>query len=181
MNSDLIDRHHKQVLELQSRKTLFQLIKKNQGCHFRDLQRKSGLPLSTLRHHLHYLAKNGLLKEEKKGGNNRYFTQEFSIEQRMLLSLLRQKTIRRILMILMIKKNPSHKEVVEFTKVSPGTVSWHLKKLDEQHIIEAHKKGKHKYYSLVIEKKKIIHLLLSYQQSFMDKLLDNVAEMWEFE
>ena len=88
------------ILELDLRNKIYLLVKKHAGCHFREIERKSHLPASSLKYHLDYLAKYGLIMEERNGNNIRYFPKEFNTHNKVLLSLLRQGSIRRILVFL---------------------------------------------------------------------------------
>lgn len=179
MEIDIFEKNEKKVLELDIRKKIFQLVKKHAGCHYRDLERKSKLATGTIRYHLNYLVKSGLIKELKDSNNIRYFPKSISSEHKELLSLLRQKSIRNILLLLLSLKNINHEKIVENVNLSPSTVSWHLKKLEKSNIIKPKKEGRKTYYNLLIDKQEIITLLITYQESFLDTLVDNVVEMWE--
>ena len=152
--------------------------KKFAGCHFREIERKSKLSTGSVNYHLSYLNKNGLIKEEKSGNNTRYFPKEFKSENNKLLGLLRQKSIRRILVYIITNKNCYHEQIVSFVKLSPSTVSWHLKKLEEEKIIGFVKKGRKTYYNLLISKDEIVNLLIIYKEGFFDSLVNNVIETW---
>ena len=169
----------KKILELDARKKVYDVVNKFAGCHFREIERKSGMSTGSVNYHLGYLTKYGLIKEEKEGNNIRYFPKEFNSENKKLLVLLRQKSIRRILIYIITNKNCNHEQIVKFVKLSPSTVSWHLKKLEDENIITFTKKGRKTHYDLLINKEEIINLLITYKESFFDSLVDNVIEMWE--
>jgi predicted transcriptional regulator len=63
--------------------------------------------------------------------------------------------------------------------LSPSTVSWHIKKLEKESVIGFVKNGRKKIYNILIDKNEIINLLITYQETFFDKLVDNVIEMWD--
>ena len=170
---------NKKILELGTRKKIYNLIKKYEGCHFRDLERKSKFPASTLKYHLDYLSKNELILEEKDRNNIRYFSKEFNTDDKELLMLLRQNSIRNILIFLLTNNNCNHEDIVKFLKLSPSTVSWHLKKLKIKNVVSSIKEGKNTKYKLVINKQQIINLLIVYQESFLDSLVNKVIESWE--
>jgi DNA-binding transcriptional ArsR family regulator len=67
---------------------------------------------------------------------------------------------------------------VNAVNVSPSTVTWHLKKMEKNNIIESRKDGRKTFYTIVIDTEEIINLLLMYQESFLDSLVDRVIEMW---
>ena len=65
--------------------------------------------------------------------------------------------------------------------LSPSTVSWHLKKLERGDIIGFIKKGRSTSYNILIDKEKIITLLITYKESFFDSMINRVIEMWDIE
>ena len=69
----------------------------------------------------------------------------------------------------------SHKKISDFTGLSPSTVSWHIKKLLREGVINSSERG----YVLQIEKSRIMKLLIAYRESFLDSLVDRAIEMWE--
>jgi predicted transcriptional regulator len=167
------------ILELETRKKIYNLVKEHAGCHFRGLERKSNLPASSIKYHLNYLSKYGLIQEEKDGNNTRYFPKEFNPENKMLLGLLRQKSLRDILLFILTNKNCSHNDIVKFTNLSPPTVTWHLKKLENKEIISSDINGRNKTYKVIIDENEIIRLLIVYKESFFDSLVNNIIETWD--
>jgi predicted transcriptional regulator len=177
--SEFLDENEKKVLELDIRRNIYGIVKKFAGCHFREIERKSGLSTGSVKYHLSYLAKHHLVKEEKDGSYVRYFPREFKTENRKLLGFLRQKTIRNILLHILTNKDCSHEQIVDAVKVAPSTASWHLKKLEESNIVSSVKKGRIKSYTILPDRDEIISLLITYQESFLDAMVDRVVEMWE--
>lgn len=173
--------YYNKILELNSRKTVYDLVKKHPGCHFRDLERKSKIPASSLKYHLNYLSRYGLISEQKDGIKIRYFTEEFNSQNKVLLSLLRQESIRRILLFLLADSNnqSNHESIAGFVQLSPSTISWHLRKLESKNIIKSVRKGKNNFYTLLIDKKEILGLLINYKESFLDSLVNKTIEMWD--
>ncbi|MEK6935005.1 MAG: winged helix-turn-helix transcriptional regulator [Nanoarchaeota archaeon] len=178
MLQEYLSEKNKKILELETRRKIYELVKKYSGCHFRELERKSNLPTGVLQYHLNYLTKNELIKQEKVGNNICYFLNVLS-ENWKLLSLLRQKNIRKIILFILTNKNHYHLDIVRFTNLSPSTVSWHLNKLIKNGIIAQAKEGRKTNYKLLIDEKEIIRLLISYKESFFDSLVNKTIEMWE--
>jgi predicted transcriptional regulator len=179
MTDEFFDEAEKKVLELETRKKVYELVKKFAGIHIREIERKSELSTGSVTYHLNYLSKKGLIEERKDKNNIRYFTKGFQSENKKLIGLLRQKSIRRILLYLLTNEKCNHEQITKFVKLSPSTVSWHLSKLEQENIIGYVKDGRKKFYNLLIDKNEIINLLITYQETFFDKLVDNVIEMWD--
>ena len=163
------------ALELGVRKKIYNLVREHAGSHFRDIERKSKLPATSLRYHLNYLSKHTLIKIEKDGGYLRYFPNEF-IHDKHLMSLLRQESIRKILLLLLNGKK-SYSEIVDFLGLSTSTVSVHLTKLS--HVLKSVKIGRETYYELNMNPEEIMRLVITYQESFLDQMVDRVIEMWD--
>ena len=163
------------ILELDLRKKIYFLVKKHSGCHFRELERKSNLSSGTLKYHLDFLVKHSLLRREKQGNNLRYFFTPLWHENSHLLGILRQKSLRNIILFMLQNKKATNKSIVEFTHLSPSTVSWHLKKLLKENIIEL----KNESYSLLASEEEIMKLLISYKESFLDNLVNKTIDLWE--
>jgi len=172
---------HEDVLDLESRRTIYQTVKKFAGSHFREIQRRSGLAVGSVQYHLHFLARHDLIKEEKQGNNVVYYPREIGSDDAKLLRLLRQKSIRDVLISLLLHHAQSHEELARFVKLSPSTLSWHLKKLVQEKLIKGDKKGRKTMYRIIYDKDALIKLLITYQESFLDNLVDHVIEMWDFE
>jgi len=166
------------ILELEKRREIYEFVNKNSGCHFRDIERKSRIPLTSLRYHLNYLTKHNLLSAEKFGNNVRYFSKELTSENKQLLGLLRQNSMRKIVLCILKKKDCTFEDIVEFVNLSPSTISFYLIKLEDQKIINK-MINKKISYSLAIDEKEIMNLLIIYKESFVDTLVDNVIEMWD--
>jgi predicted transcriptional regulator len=80
---------------------------------------------------------------------------------------------------LLINDTCSQKAIINFTKLSSSTVSWHLKKLISKNIISSIKNGRESNYKLLSDKNEIINLLVIYKEGFFDSLVDRVIEMWD--
>ena len=179
MPTDFLNDEEKKILELDVRRKIYEVVKKFAGSHFREIERKSNFPTGIVKYHLSYMLKHGLIKETKDRNNVRYFPKEVLPENKILLGLLRQKKIREILLFILTHPNCNHAQIVSAVNVSPSTVSWHLKKLEDDKVLGFIRKGRKSFYNILIDKKEIVKLLISYQESFLDSLVDRVIEMWE--
>lgn len=167
------------VLELDVRRDIYRLVQRYAGCHFREIERKSGLSTGSITYHLDYLVRNHLIKREKEGNNLRYFPENFRSSDIKLMGFLRQKSVRKILLHILMNEKCNHEQVVGSVSLSPSTVTWHLKKLEDTGIVESVKEGRFKSYKINIEKEDVIKLLIIYKESFLDTIVDRVIEMWE--
>lgn len=179
MVDEFLDEKERKILELDVRRKIYALVVDSPGCHFREIVRKSALSIGSAVYHLHYLAKKGLVLEEKRGNNVRYFPRSFALENEKVMSLLRQENLRKILLFVLMHKGCYREKIVEYMNLSPSAVSWHLKKLEDEKIIGFAQSGRKTVCVLLITKEKIMELLIMYRTSFLDALVDRVVEMWE--
>ena len=167
------------MLELDSRRKIYEVVRKNAGGHMREIQRVSGMSYGMVSYHLSYLSKHNLIKEERDGSYVRYYPVTIDFRDEKLLALLRQRSVRTILLFVVTHEGCSHQEISAGVSLSPSTTTWHLKKLIDNRIIVSDKKIKGKAYSLDVPKEHIMNLLITYQESFLDSLVDGLLELWE--
>ena len=170
----------REILHLESRRKIYLLVKQFSGCSFHDLKRESSIAAGTLRYHLHYLAKYGVITAQKDGNKIRYFAKDIAEKDRKVLVLLRQKKSRHIVLQILNKKACSQRELVQILGVAPSTMSEYLAKLVKNQVLNAVKKEGGLQYSLAMEEAEIIGVLITYKESFLDKLVDQTIDMWAF-
>lgn len=167
------------VLKLESRRKIYEVVRQNAGGHMREIQRVSGLSYGMISYHLSYLERHNLIKEEKDGNYVRYYPVSVEVKDEKLLALLRQRSVRMILLFIITHDGCSHQEISSGVNLSASTTTWHLKKLINNCIVVSDKKIKCKAYSLGVSKEHIISLLITYRESFLDTLVDGLLELWE--
>ncbi|HLC93123.1 MAG TPA: winged helix-turn-helix transcriptional regulator [archaeon] len=166
------------ALQLDIRKKIYNTIKRNPGLHFRELQRRVGIATGALQYHLDFLVKRHLLKTEKETKFMRYYLVRQDFEDTELMSLLRQESMRKIIVFLTQKRFATNTTISSGVALSPSTTSWHLDKLSESGIVEKAKRGRRTYFK-VADKDRVATLLVDYRRSFLDEMVDNFVEVWE--
>jgi predicted transcriptional regulator len=170
---------HVDILDLKSRRKIYDLVKQYAGCHMREIQRTSGMSFGTVSYHLSYLQKHHLIKEERDGIHLRYYPLTTDIYDERILALLRQRSVRNILLSIMAHEGCSHQDIVSSIHLSPSTTTWHLKKLLDSDIIRSERRGKYNAYLFNVPKESIMNLLITFRESFLDSLVDSFLELWE--
>jgi predicted transcriptional regulator len=168
----------KKLLEVGIRQKLFTLISECPGIHFRDAQRRTESSTGNLTYHLDSLVKAGLLTTVRDGKYLRYYAfTEKSTEEKRILELARRKTDRHILLLLLENETNTNEELSKILRLSPSTISWHIKKLIETNILCVKTEGRKVFYS-VNSPELVSGILVKYKESYMDKLVDRFVEMW---
>jgi predicted transcriptional regulator len=164
---------------LEQRQQIYEHIVRFPGSHFREIQRHLKLPVGTLQYHLQNLMEDKLVISKKDGEYLRYYAIGLLTDmERKLLSLLRQKPIRHIAILLLTSKELNHKKLVSELKLSPATTSWYLNKMLESRIVKKRRVGKEVRYSLP-RPEDIAKVITAYRSSFLDAIVDRFIEIWE--
>ncbi|MCK4364699.1 MAG: winged helix-turn-helix transcriptional regulator [Thermoplasmatales archaeon] len=127
----------REVLNFQKRKELYDFINENPGLYIREISRKKNIPITTLLYHLIYLNKIGIIKEKIDGKFKRIFiSNKLGQEDKEILSFLRNKNSCKILIYLLFSLSCSQIEISKDLEMPPSTVSYYLKKMINNDIIE---------------------------------------------
>ena len=148
----------KRILELETRKELYELIKANPGLHLRAISRQSGLLSSLVEYHLRYLLRNDLIFSIKEKGYTRFYASKksegginessFNSRQKQILHFLRQDIPLKIIIILLTRDIVLHKDILKEVDTSASTLSYHLKNLVQANIILHTRAGIKKGYRI---------------------------------
>jgi len=164
------------VLELETRRSIFDIIKKNPGLHLSKISKMLDLRISLVEYHLHYLEKHGLIQSDTSTGYKRYLIKgEKKSLQKKNFSILRQKNLLRIVLYLIKKGYSSHKDILEIMDISPSTLSYHLKRLIKNGIIDVKIKGTTRIYRIK-NSDELVSWLIEYKPY---NLLDGFNEVWK--
>ncbi len=161
-----------EVLENEKRRVIYFYVKSNPGLHLREIQRRLSIPLTSLDYHLGYLVHQNLLYRDGEGFYTRYFDEEFDQHDRLILSILRQRRLREILLILLSQTKMAYGDLLSSLNIPSSTLSLYLSKLVDAEIVERHSVGRETYYT-VNGGGRVADLLVLYRSSFMDRLIDN--------
>ncbi len=166
------------VLELDTRKTIFDYISSHPGCHFRALYRALNLPTGVVDYHLKYMEDKELIVSKKSGGYKRYYIRDtVKSQDKELLGLLRQKIPRDIIIYILLNEGTSHGQVKKEFNVSASTFSYHMSKIVKLGIIGFEKIGRKKRY-YVKNPEEVAKALVTYKKGFADDVVDSFEEAW---
>ena len=118
---------------------ILELIKKSPGISYNEIVRETNLSNGVISHYLIKLLENDNIEKEgmKRG---KYFLKNIPKKDRMLITLLRNKTNNDVFKILMKDSDEniihSAKEIAKMIKKSNSTISVSLKMLQKNKVIE---------------------------------------------
>jgi predicted transcriptional regulator len=166
-----------ELLEHERRRVIYQYLRRNPGLHLRELHRRLEIPLSSLNYHLNYMVRYQILNKEEDGHVQRYFTVSLSQRDKELISLLRQKRIREIVLLVLTHTKIKFQQLLDTMKLPPSTLSYYLSRLIDHHLLQRHHIGRETLYTLT-STDEIMKCLITYQSSFLDRLIDNALASW---
>lgn len=182
-----------QILNLKTRKNIYNLIYRNPGLHLRELERQTNIPLGTLRYHLKYLKKQKIILSKNIDGRTRHFiTKKINDTDQKLLTAFRNEHLTKIILIFILveekkiffkedfKKLPFEKNWKKPSKIKffthHTTINSHLKKLVELGILETVKVKRRKGFILK-NSEEIWDFLIRYQH-ILKNIKINSSLIW---
>jgi len=164
------------VLDIETRKNIYNLIKKNPGIHRSKISDMLHYKIQLVDYHLFYLESHGLISFVKEKGYKRcYIKGTVGIEDRRLLSLLRQPIPFEIILFLIKYPHSRHADILKHLNMSSGRFTYHLKKLLKKGIVTTSIKNEKTVYTVQNEKE-FIQLLIKYKPITRQQ---TVKDIWD--
>lgn len=163
------------ALDVNTRREIYTFLREVPGAHFSEIQRRLDLATGTLQYHLRYLEKRDLIEAKRDGRYTRYYpSMEVDRRHKPILGLLRQSTPRRLVLDL-IEHGPSRlTDMSDRLDLAPSTLSFHLKKLMKEDIVERPERGVYQ----VVDREGMLDLLVTYRSSFIDSAVDRIVNLF---
>ncbi len=166
-----------EILENENRRKIYEGIEHSPGVHLRELQRILDMPLTTLEYHLSYMVRKKIIYSETDTHYKRYYAKPLGEEDKKVLSALRQKRLREIVLLILSNQKAKYQFMAEYLKIPHSTLSFYLKYLIDNGILLKEKVGYETIYT-VKDEDKVVKVLIAYKASFLDKLIDKTVAMW---
>jgi predicted transcriptional regulator len=132
------------------RSDIFDRIREMPGIHLRALAVVTDTPMSTLRYHLGVLQENHTITTLDEGGHLHFYENSgtYTPVQQTVLRHLRNETTRAILRELLRGNASSRQEIADAVGVSAPAVSWHMKRLLHDGVVQQEKTGRTVRYKI---------------------------------
>ncbi len=137
------------------RRDIYEYIKHNPGEHLSAIKYEFDMSPSTAMYHLGLLERNEKILSHKGSKYKRYYAYSEGIfggaelrnhigglEYKEIVSLLKNPTRKDVVRFIMVNPNCSQGDICRALNLSASTVSWHMKKLLNAHIIGQERAGK---------------------------------------
>jgi predicted transcriptional regulator len=177
-----------ELLELDTRRSIYELVSSQPGLHLREIARRLGMHINLVEYHLGHLIRSELVVEVRDAGYSRYFptgppgggagagADRLTSQEKRVLALLRQPMPLRIIVYLVAAGRAQHRELCAHLGCAPSTLTYHMQRLVAQQVASQVTAGEGKGYSLV-DRRGIARLLMLYRPEPFDQI-DAFTELW---
>ncbi|MDG7001358.1 MAG: winged helix-turn-helix transcriptional regulator [Nitrososphaerota archaeon] len=163
----------------ETKSKIFDYILGNPGTHVRKISRELGIAMGDLQYHLYALEKQGKIQTLRRGLYKFIFaTGLFGEQQSVILSLLSQETPRELLLYLIQRPDSSQSNLAHFTRLSPPTISWHMKRLVELGVVVREQRGKTATYRVIEPVQELGRFIQNYHPSIWQKWASRLADLF---
>lgn len=165
-------------MDIEKRKKIYELIRKNPGLHFRELLRMLNMNVGDLQYNLSVLEKESLIVSRDESGYKRYYPNPMEFpEDKKILPFLRQPVQRKIIIEILLNGKTTLVQISENLNIKSQTILYHIKKMLNAGIIVQEKNGKNIYYT-VKNPELVTRTLIRYKESFSDMIVEKFIELW---
>ena len=165
-----------ELLQLPTRRRIYDAVGERPGSSARDLQRNLGLGWGATAYPLERLTRDGLLRRERSGRQHAYFHSGIHWEDRKLLIALRSPTERRVMLELVAAPGLSFAQL-EGRGMSKSTLSLHLGNLVRLGIGEPEMTPEGRRFQLSAPGR-VAELATLHRELYRDRLVDHLADLW---
>ena len=173
-----------EVLDLETRRGIYDLVRRVPGLHMRELQRQLDLSIALTEYHLRQLEEAELIVSITEEGYKRYYPTTgadggilaLGGDDRRMVGLFRQPIPLQITLLLLNRESATNSEIADGLGISRSRLSFHLNKMIRQGLIRKLVRSEGRGYALV-DRNKTLKLLIAYRPP--KDLLDECTELWD--
>jgi predicted transcriptional regulator len=155
---------------------LLLLLTREPGLHLREMPRRLGVSLRTVRYHLDRLEHEHLVHPHRAGRFVRWFRPgDFSVAERALISAARVRGQRLILEQMALNRSVRWVDLVNSTRLSKASLSWHLRALAELSIVAPDADGRYR----LVDPAGVAMGLAVQKESVAATVVENAREIFE--
>jgi len=138
------------VLDQDMRARIYEYIRQNPGIHLRGLSSGMQVKLGTLRYHLALLQHTHKIAVSGDNASVRFYENSgtYSTEEQQIIKHLRNETTKKILAVLLDRPMATRQDIADAVGVSGPSVSWHMKRLEEDRILLSRRSGRLTAYEI---------------------------------
>lgn len=137
------------VLEHPMRQSLLEVVETEPGVHLRELAQRHETAVTNTQWHLRKLEMAGLVKTQKVQGRRLYYPTaggQASKVQAVQNAAMQNPNARRIMDYLVAQPGTNQRSLAEALDMNPGTVRWHLRKMESANMVRCVQDGTQSRY-----------------------------------
>ena len=165
------------MLDLSTRRRIFEYVGQHPGSSARNVQRGVGLGWGETAYHLDQMLRAGLLHRDRGGRRDYYFPADMLPIDRQLLVAMQSAVERALLVDLARFPGRTFAELVERLGLGKSTAAFHLKFLVALGIVDVEASGAIRRYQ-VRRPDLVLRLYGSFRDSFEDRWVDRFSSTW---
>lgn len=155
---------------------IFQIIDKNPGICYSEIQRRTGFVNGVISYHLSKIEKSGRIQIQRTPRVTRVYVSEIKEQEALIIKNMRNDTVKKIITSL-LDRELSFKEIIGKVGKSQGVVSSYLKDLTEQNIIHR-KLHQTKIIFELVDATYVRNIISKHKTSLLDRSVDNIADIF---
>ena len=173
------------VLDLDTRRRLYENVETYPGLHLSELARACGIETNHAKYHLEYLESRGLVASQRDAGYTRWYPRMegpqglrdvVGAREKEILAMLRRPIPLHVTLLLLDREFATHVEMLPLVGVAHGTLHYHLKNMERIGLLESSKAGRERRYRLA-QRDALFALLLRYKPP--DRLVQGFLTAWD--
>lgn len=138
------------------------------------------MSFNTTRYHVEKLTKAGEIVREEDGGFSRLYPLEIDTEEKVLFTLARGETDRKIMTMLADTPRLSNKQVCDLTGLAKSTASEHLTHLVQSGILEAIEDIEGGVVYQLSKPSRVRLLIKNQDPTLLKKASGRFIDLWDF-
>lgn len=156
--------------------TILELVSKNPGISYSEIMRETGFKNGVLSHHLSKIEESGKILIQRSPRVARVYPCGIEDQEAQLIKNLRNPTMKKII-ISLLDKELTFKEITKKAGKSQGTVSIYLKEMTEQNII-ARKLQESELVFELVNSAYVREIIARHQTSLFERTADNISDIF---
>jgi predicted transcriptional regulator len=166
---------------IDNRSRILRLVATHPGIHLRELQRALGISFNSIRYNTEKLSESGEIVCEKTKGYSRFYPPGLATEDRVVYSMIQNKTTLKILQNLCETPLVSNKELTEKTGFAKSTVSEHVHELLSAGIVRLTLSDQGNFKVELQNKARVLSILRAAELfSKENGIVDSYTKLWDF-
>jgi len=154
---------------------ILEFIIANPSSHLRKIKNNLTYSMGTIQYYLAILEKEGKIKSVKTKFYRNYYHIDETDEE--ILSVFNLKSPRNIIIYLIQNEPATHQNIAKGLRLSSSTISWHMKRLIELHVVQTEYSGKYTIYKIT-DRESVLRNLNKCKSTVWSSMVNNMVDIF---